>query len=62
MRTPGYRDIVVEVYKHGALFYTATQPLTYSASVAPFSLGITIDAELADYDFRLLSPNCNGCA
>ena len=48
-----YDQIDVELYRNGVLNNTFSQALTYSGSIANFNFDIDIEAELADYTFKI---------
>ena len=49
----GWDQIVLHVYRDGALAGTESQSLSYSGGTAPFTLSYTIDAGLSDWSVEL---------
>ena len=55
MSSSGFSSLVLEVYRNNVLFLTETQNLIYSGNSANFNFTASINAELADYKFKLVS-------
>ena len=51
--TPGQDEVLLRVYRAGALWATLTQALVYSGGSAPFSFAPEIPAELQNYRFEV---------
>ena len=50
-----FSSILLEVYRNDVLFFSQTQNLDYVGDNADFNFTATINAELADYTFKLVS-------
>ncbi len=51
--SPGYDSLEIRLLRNGQPFAFASQPLSYTLGLAPFSLEREIDAELANYELRV---------
>ena len=56
-QSSGYGSIKVEVYRNEVLLNTVDNELTYIDSKAPFVFNLSIQAELANYSFKIYGYN-----
>jgi hypothetical protein len=56
-QSSGYGSIKVEVYRNEVLLNTVDNELNYIDSKAPFAFNMTIQAELANYSFKIYRYN-----